>query len=66
MLSAQAYLPKEEGGSCETSAEGSGSAARQVGEEQLHPNETSCYHTSDTLPSLDCTTTGNTLYLDSL
>lgn len=63
MLSAETYLPKEEGGSCETSAEGTGSAAQQVGEGQLQPSEESCHHTSGTLQSLDCETTGNGIYL---
>lgn len=59
MHSAQTSLPKEEGGSRETSAEGSGAAAEQVGEEQLHPDEASGCRTSEALPSLDCKTTGN-------
>lgn len=63
MCGAEAYLPEEEGGSSETSAEGPGHAARQVGEEHLHPNEESCCHSSNTLQSLDGKTKGNGLYL---
>lgn len=63
MRGTEAYLLEEEGGSSETSAEGPGLAARQAGEEQLHPNEESCCHASNTLQSLDCKTAGNGLYL---
>lgn len=58
MFGGTACLPKKESCSCEAPAEDSSSAARQAGEKQIHPSETSCHHTSETLASLDCKTAG--------